>query len=161
MSTFLSRDDYKTQIRTYRLDQILEAADEDEEAILDDAENEAVSILKDALATKYDTDLIFSATGNARHKTVLRWAKVLVIYFIYERVPDEQIPERVLNNYEYLMNPEKGYLAQIEKGTKNIDGLPVKTVPGENGESEPKTRRRWGSVPRRANDGANYRDKRW
>lgn len=157
MSSFITKDDYKYQIRTYRLDQILEAEDEDEDLILDQAENEALSVLKDSLSPKYDTVTIFAATGTERHKTILRWAKVLVIYFIYERIPDEMVPERVVKNYNYVLER----LELIEKGEANLDGLPPKTETDENGDSQPKTRRRWGSVPKRANDGGSPRDLYW
>lgn len=157
MSSFITKDDYKYQIRTYRLDQILEAADEDEELILDQAENDALSVLKDSLASKYDVVAIFSASGDERHKTILRWAKVLVIYYIYERIPDEMVPERVVKNYDYVLER----LEMVEQGKANLDGLPVKTETGDDGETGPKTRRRWGSVPRRANDGGSPRDLHW
>jgi len=157
MSAFISKDDYKYQIRTYRLDQILESVDEDEDLILDTAENEAISVLRDSLAPKYDVDLIFGQTGSSRHKTILRWAKVLVLYYIYERIPDEMVPERVVKNYDYVLER----LEAIEKGEANLDGLPVKTEETEGGEVKPITRRRWGSVPKRANDASNNLDKRW
>ena len=155
MSSFIAKDDYKYQIRTYRLDQILEAADEDEELILDSAENEAVSILKDSLATRYDVNAIFAASGNDRHKTILRWAKVLVIYFIYERIPDEMVPERVVKNYNYVLER----LEAIEAGNANVDGLPLQTEADENGETQTITRRRWGSMEKRTNDGGSPRDR--
>jgi hypothetical protein len=153
MSAFLNKEDYKYHLRTNRLDQILEAQDEDEDLILGDAEDDAISIIRDAISTKYDADQIFSQTGDARHRTILRWAKVLVIYFIYERIPDEMVPERVVKNY----NDTLERLRLIEQGEVNLDGAPVLTVTDENGENSPKTRRRWGSIPKRSNDGGSPR----
>jgi hypothetical protein len=157
MSTFVTKDDYKDQMRTYRLDQILEAAEEDEEVILDTAENEAISLVKDTLATRYDVSSIFGAVGNARHLTVLRWVKVLVIYIIYERIPDEQVPARVVKNYDDVLK----WMEAVESGEKNIDGLPPLTTGDGNGGTQPVTRRRWGSVPRRSNDGGSPRTRYW
>lgn len=147
MSNFITKVDYKVHIRTYRLDQILEAQDEDEDLILDAAENEAISVISDALAPKYDVNLIFNQSGDNRHKTILRWAKVLVIYYIYERIPDEMVPERVVKNYEHVLER----LKYIEQGKANLSGAPLITNTGEDGQTKPKTRRRWGSIKARAN----------
>lgn len=153
MSNFISKADYGYQIREERLNQILEEADVEEEDLLDDAELEAISIIKDALAPKYDVELIFSQTGAARHKTILRWAKVLVIYFIYERIPDDMVPERVVKNYNQVLER----LEAVAQGTENLNGAPLVTVTAPDGESVPQTRRRWGSIKKRSNDGGNPR----
>lgn len=151
MSSFISKDDYKYHIRTNRLDQLLEAADEDEDLILDTAESDALSVIRDAIGVKYNCDLIFAQSGDARHKTILRWAKILVIYYIYERVPDDLVPERVVKNYDYVLERLKA----IEKGTANIENAPVNTILGSDGSPKVKTRRRWGSVPKRSHDGGS------
>jgi len=159
MSNYISKDDYKYQVRTARLDQILEAADEDEEAILNSAELEALGMIEKHLSTRYDMASEFAKTGTARHKVVLRWAKVLVIYYIYERIPDELVPERVVKNYDDVMKQ----LEKVEDGEASIPGLAVVSVddPNNEGESKPFTKRRWGSQIKRANDAAspNYLEK--
>jgi len=159
MSNFISKEDYKYQIRTTRLDQILEAADEDEDLILNSAETEAVGMIEKHLATRYDMGIELGKTGNARNKVLLRWAKVLVIYYIYERIPDEFVPERVVKNYDEVMSQ----LEKIEDGDASIPGLtPISVAdPNDEGETKPYTRRRWGSQLKRANDGAspNYLEK--
>lgn len=156
MSNFISKDDYKYQIRTTRLDQILEAADEDEDVILDSAETEAIGMMRKFLDVKYNMDLELGKSGSARNKVLLRIAKVLVIYYIYERVPDEMVPERVVKNYDEVMQ----MLEKIEDGDSSIPGLTPITVTDPNsdsGESTPQTKRRWGSIPKRANDGGSPR----
>lgn len=153
MSAFIEKTDYKYQMRTYRLEQILEAADEDEDEILNAAEEEALGMLTKFLGDKYDMALELGKTGSSRHKVLLRWAKVLVIYYIYERVPDEMVPERVVKNYDDVMK----MLEKIEDGEAGIPGLTPKT--GEvDGESQPVTRRRWGSLTKRTHDGGSPRD---
>lgn len=156
-ASFISKADYKYQIRTERLDQILEATDEDEDLMLDSAETEAVAMLRKHLAARYDMNVELSKTGTDRHMVLLRWAKVLVIYYIYERIPDEMVPERVVNNYEEVMD----MMARVEAGKADVPDLAPAKVTTEEGETVDYTRRRWGSVPSRANDGANMKDKRW
>ena len=154
MSTFISKADYKYHIGTARLDQILQAADEDEDLILDNAETEAIGFMRKYLDNKYDMNLELAKAGAARNAVLLRIAKVLVIYYIYERVPDEMVPERVVKNYDDVLK----MLEKIEDGESDIPGLTVKTITNPNsstGETTPYTKRRWGSQPKRSNDGGN------
>lgn len=153
MSTFILKTDYLPNIRRARLDQILEAADEDEDVMLDSAETEAVGMVRKFLDTKYDMDVELAKAGAARHKVLLRMLKTLVIYYIYERVPDDMVPDRVKNNYKETMD----MLKAIEAGDSSIPGLTTKMIanPNADGESIPKTKRMWGSQPKRSNDGGN------
>jgi hypothetical protein len=153
-SNFISKADYAYQIRTNRLDQILESTDEDADVMLDSAESEAIGLMRKFLDQKYNMDLELSKSGDARHTVLLRIAKVLTIYFIYERVPDEMVPARVVKNYEDVM----AMLEKIEDGDGAIPGLAPILVADPNsttGESKPYTKRRWGSQPKRSNDGGN------
>jgi hypothetical protein len=153
-NNYISKPDYKYQIRTERLDQILEATDEDEDLLLDSAEGEALAILRDHLGKRYNMDVEFSKAGDNRNKVVLRWAKVLVLYFIYERIPDEMVPERIVSNYENVL----AMLVKVEDGKKDVIGLTPITETDSNGNTGPATRRRWGSIAKRTNDGGSPRN---
>jgi len=155
MSSFITKADYKYQIRTYRLDQILESVDEDEDAILNAAEDEALGMLTKHLADKYDMATVLAQSGGSRSSVILRWAKVLTMYYIYERIPDEMVPDRIVANYKEVMMQ----LKRVEDGEAGVPGLPPKTVTDENGDSANYTRRRFGSNPKRAHDGLSPRDK--
>ncbi len=137
MSSFIEKSDYNYQLRTYKLDQII---DEDD-TVLDDAEEDAIAEVKDYLFQNYNTELIFSQTGSQRSKNVLRWVKNVVIYYIYERVPDELVPERVIKDYDDTI--EK--LEKISAGDIAAD-LPRRQTE----EGKPKTQFRWGSQPARS-----------
>ena len=52
--------------------------------------DESISIMSGKLSKYYDIDAIFSATGDTRHKTILKWLKDITIYEIYERHTREQ-----------------------------------------------------------------------
>lgn len=142
MSSFINRSDYNYHIKSNRLDQILDDEDIaiDPAGILDDAEEEAVQEVKDALFGKYDVQKIFNKTGNARPKNVLRWVKVLTISMIYERIPDELIPEQVLKNAEEV----RKILDAIADGKRSVD-LPLQEVVNEDGTTGHLTKFRWGS----------------
>lgn len=154
-SAYISKADYKYMITTNRLDQILEATDEDEDAMLDSAETDAIAFIRNALANSYNMDIEFAKTGNDRNKVILKYAKWLVIYFIYERIPDEMRPDSVIKNYEYVL----AQLKRMEDDKSFVVGLtPITVTDPLTGESKPKTTRRWGSIRKRTNDGGSPRN---
>ncbi len=141
---YINKADYLYQMRTYRLDQIVEGDD----TILDLAEIDAQALISFYLSNYYNMVAEFATSGAARNAIVVRWAKVLVIYYIYERIPDESVPERVVKNYDDVIK----MLEMINGADKNVPGLSLKTEVNEDGETEVVTRRRWGSRSRRSND---------
>lgn len=157
MSSFISKNDYAYHMRVYKLDQILDEEDIDDDLILDTAEEDALAMIEKHLADKYDMSIVFSQSGANRNKVILRWAKLLVIYYIYERVPDEMVPERVVKNYDEVMEQ----LRRVEDGKASVSGLPPKTETDEHGVNQPVTRRRWGSVSPRTNDAGSPRNLKW
>lgn len=112
MSNFIELSDYLFKIRENRLEEVID----DNEAIVNDAEQEAIATIDDALHKDYDTDAIFLATGDDRSKTVLKWAKHIVLYNIFERVPDNLVPERIVKNYDDTMKT----LDEIAKGNRSV-----------------------------------------
>jgi hypothetical protein len=71
--------------------------------MLDSAETAAIGMIRKFLDTKYNMDAELAKSGAARNQVLLRCAQVLVIYYIYERVPDEMVPDRVVKNYDEVM----------------------------------------------------------
>ena len=132
-ATFITKEDYLPYIHEKRLNMILENND----GFLDVAEETAEAVIKDALFSRYDVDNIFATTDTSRPRNVLKWAINLTIYFIYERIPDKLVPDRVIKNYDETLT----VLLDIEDGKKSVN-LPVK-VDAESGEV--KTKFRWGS----------------
>lgn len=52
--------------------------------------DESISLMQSYLSRHYDTDAIFSASGSARHLTVLKYLKDIVIFEIYDRLTREE-----------------------------------------------------------------------
>lgn len=96
MSNYITKADYLHKIRLPRLEMMIE----EDNSILDDAEETAVAVVKDALHAHYDNEAIFTKTGDDRDKQVVRWVMNLAVYYIYERIPDKLVPERVVKNYD-------------------------------------------------------------
>jgi hypothetical protein len=120
MSTFVTAADYKSKINSDHLRQILDDPDYTEDQILTEAEEYAMAEVLDALTGTYDVEAIFEATGSDRPKNVLRWITIIVIYYLYERIPDDFVPDRVVKNYNDTMDT----LDAISDGKKKVS-LPV------------------------------------
>lgn len=132
MSNWITSADYLANITNDRLQMIIEG----ESGRLDEAELTAIAVVKDALFQWYDTDTIFATTGSNRPRQVVRWCVNLALFYLYERVPDKLVPERVVQNYEQTL----AALQDIEDGKKAVD-LPKRT--DDDGENVNKFR--WGS----------------
>lgn len=152
LTDFIVKADYLHQIKTYKLDQIIEATD----STLDLAEDEAIGIILEMLSSRYDMNLEFAKSGANRNKALLRWVKCLTIYYIYERIPDAMVPERVVKNYEDTME----MLNKISDGKMNTTLAPL-TELDQDGNSEPQTKTRWGSVRAKAHGDEPFSFKRY
>jgi len=96
MSTFINYDDYRTRLT----DRIIGLLTDDSDYLLDNAEAEAIGIIKDRLSDKYAITAEFAKTGSERNKSLMRWTIAIVIYTLYSRIPDDEVPERVIKDYD-------------------------------------------------------------
>lgn len=133
MSSFITQADYLPFIKDTRLQQMIEAT----AAIVDDAEETAIAVIKDALSSRYDTTAIFATTGAGRPKQVVRWAVTLVLYYLHQRLPERMMPERTAKDYDDTLL----ILTEIEDG-KKATALP--TLPATSGHVA-NSKFRWGS----------------
>jgi phage gp36-like protein len=130
--------DYKTLITDSRLQQII-GADED---VITEAEDYAKGLVSEHLSTRYDTAAAFALAPSA-NPVLKRWIMFIVLYQVWQRVPDKLIPERVVKNYDDTIER----LKDIEDGNANTM-LPPKLSPEEDG-AQALTKFRWGSNTRR------------
>jgi phage gp36-like protein len=96
MSTFIIYNDYQTRLST----RILDLLTNDTDYLLDNAENEAKAMITDRLGDRYDLTAEFGKSGSERNNSLIRFAITIAIYVIYSRIPDEQVPERVVKDYD-------------------------------------------------------------
>ncbi len=137
MSDFVTPDDYTPFIKAGNLDRLLEQ----DSTILEKAEATALATVRDSLDTYYDTDTIFAMTGDGRPQQVIRWVIVLALYYCYERLPANMMPERAKDNYQEVM----AWLKEIERGEKPVN-LPHRTKDDGTGVLTPTTKFRYGSA---------------
>jgi phage gp36-like protein len=135
---FLTQTDFNAKISPDILNQITDL----DNAVLNDAEASAIALITDAFADKYDLTVEFAKTADNRHKNLIRWLLNLTLYFIYERIPDSQVPERVVKNYDDTIKE----IEMIERG-KRATTLQVIVNPDT---QRPHTVFRWGSQPPRS-----------
>lgn len=65
---------------------------------LTEAEGNAVSHL-DRLREKFNIEAELIRTGDNRNRILVRWLASLSVYYLYQCVPDDEIPERVIKNF--------------------------------------------------------------
>lgn len=136
----LSLIDFKPYIQEKDLKQICEVIDlTNAQPLFDIVEATAKQVIKDHLYSMYDTTVIFNNLGT--YAQVKRWLIVLCIYYLYERIPDKLVPERVVKNYDDTLE----HLYKISDAKLSIN-LPHLT----NEDASIKTKFRWGSVTKKS-----------
>lgn len=118
MSTFLTSQDFLTRIN----DRVLELLTHNSDNPVELAANEACGIIRDRLFDKYRIDAELSKTGSSRNAVLIRYALSIAVYSLYSKAPDEEIPERVVKDYDDAMED----LRLISQG-KLSSTLPLNT----------------------------------
>lgn len=86
--------------------------------------DESIALMRSYLSSHYDTDSIFSATGDDRHLTVLKYLKDIVIFEIYDRLTREE-NEVAGRRYEAAIK----WLESLNAGTLADSTLPPAPTP--------------------------------
>ena len=68
---------------------------------------------------------------------------ILSVYYLYQSIPDDEIPERVRINYEDVIR-------EIDRVAAGKDNCTMRPVLGQDGKA--KTQFRWASSPRRTHN---------
>lgn len=79
MSQFINIQDYDASVHP----EILGAVTRYDESVVEICEDRAIAEMKSYLASRYDCDAIFSATGEDRHPLVLMMAIDITVYHIF------------------------------------------------------------------------------
>ena len=93
---FITDQDLKGKVSDNSLQMIIDQ----DTSILDNAESTAIATVTDFLHARYDVDGMLAKTGSSRDHNLIRWILDLMIYYLYERIPDKLVPERVIKNYD-------------------------------------------------------------
>lgn len=113
---FLENDDFDESIK----DEILNAVVDGDTDALEKADASAVSLVAGYLNGLYDTEAIFTATGNDRHNTIVALVLDIALYRLHKRINPRKIPEIRRIGYEDALD----LLKAIQKRENNPVGLP-------------------------------------
>lgn len=116
MSTFITKDDYDVSIKDYVLDRVTNFDDD----LLNKAENSAIKEVKSYLNARYDTEAIFSATGEDRDDKVVQVVIDIALYELHKRINPRKIPIHRKDSYDIALN----WLEEVNAGRVNPPDSP-------------------------------------
>lgn len=110
---------------------------------LTESELRAISEL-DPLRGKFDIDNMLAASGTSRHPVLIRILVHITAYYLYNTVPDDEIPDRIVDNWK----KELKLISDLASGkaSSTLGTLTDKTT------GEQVTKFRWGSNAKRSHD---------
>lgn len=110
---------------------------------LTESELRAISEL-DPLRGKFDIDTMIAASGTARHPVLIRILVHITAYYLYNTVPDDEIPDRIVDNWK----KELKLISDLASGKASSTlGTLTDEITGEE-----VTKFRWGSNKKRSHD---------
>jgi len=118
MSAFITLSDYDAAIHA----EILNAVTRQDDAILEIMEDQAVEEMKGYLSARYDTDEIFSQTGDDRHQLIKMFCIDITLYHLHSIHNPQKFPQVRIDRYNRAIEWLKG----VQKGDINPDGLTLK-----------------------------------
>jgi len=120
---FITKTDIQQRITAHILSQITT----DNDSLLDNAEKQAIVQIADLLSGLYDTNSEFEKTEPSRHQLLKMWTVSLVCYYIYAHIPDAEVPERIVKDY----NDTLSMLNKIALGKIPTTLMPITDSTGQ------------------------------
>lgn len=139
---FATIEDLQESVSAYRLDQITDFTNTIAEAALLAAESDIRNALD---GPGYDHVAELSKSGVDRNASLLMWVKNLACYYVYKRIPDEQVPPRVVKDYDDTLE----ILKLVSSGKMSMV-LARQSTTNNQGETVAKTHSRYGYDKRRS-----------
>ena len=110
---FITKEEIKTHLYDYQIDQITD----DDDTIVTSAIDTAVAEVKSYLANRYDVATIFAATGENRSALVVEHVKVCTVWHLLLLRNVDAIYERYEKAYEHTIT----FLKQVADGLLSPD----------------------------------------
>jgi hypothetical protein len=118
---YVVKTDYKTIISTALLDTIIKEAEADTgEDILQTVNRIAEDTIAIKAGVLYNIVSELSKTGMDRNFMILSLAISIAGYWLYQRIDDEEVPAKVVKNYNDAINT----LDQISRGKEPLNLAP-------------------------------------
>ena len=120
---FITKEEIKTHLYDYQVDQITD----NDDTIVVSAIDTAVAEVKAYLANRYDVETIFSKTGSERSALVVEHVKVCAVYHLLLLCNVDAIYER----YEQAYDRTITFLKQVADGLLSPDLPYLQTSTGQ------------------------------
>lgn len=110
---FISKEEIKTHLYDYQVDQITD----NDDSIVVSAIDTAVAEVKSYLANRYDTAAIFAAQGSERSALIVEHVKICAVWHLLLLCNVDAIYERYEKAYEHSVS----FLKQVADGLLSPD----------------------------------------
>lgn len=117
---FIEASEIKTHLQDYQVEQITNG----DVSIVISAIDAAVAEVKSYIASRYDTDAIFSQTGRNRSQLIVIHVKNIAVWNLMRLANVDAIYERYRDAYNDTIN----YLTKVSEGTL-VPDLPYRQTP--------------------------------
>lgn len=136
--TFLVDSDFSSFVSS----DMLTAITTDQPVKMDECEKMAKGYINGYMTSRFDIAAELAKTGADRNDTLIRWMLSLSVYFLFNSLPDTEIPDRITKNYDDACKE----ITEVSSGKRQSDIQRIE----EGGTT--KTVFRWGSAPKRSHD---------
>lgn len=109
---YVVKADYKSRINIDLLNRILAEGESNGDDLLATASKMAEDTISTLAGVLYNIGNELEKAGAQRNHLILLWALNLATYQVYQRIDDEEVPEKVIKNYDDTMED----LIKVSKG---------------------------------------------
>lgn len=134
---FILKTDIQRYLEVDTIDQLTDSDDTIVTAAIEDAEDR----IREKISPRYDLDAEYAKTGTDRHRSLMKHCISLSIYFLFQRVYIDVLPE----GREVAYQEAETWLNDVYMGKLNVD---LATNDEENEKGWPL---RWGSATKKGN----------
>lgn len=131
----------KTDINRYLEDETTDQITDGNDTIVDEAILDAEDRVREKISPRYDMAVEFAKTGTDRNRSLMKHTINLAIYFLFQRLYTNVIPE----GRGIAMEEAEQWLDDVYNGRLNVD---LATVDEANEKGWPL---RWGSATKKGN----------
>ncbi len=121
---FIQKDDLKTALYNYQIEQITGGDD----TIVMQAANAAEEEAKSLIAARYDVEAIFAKEGKQRNALLVSLCASISVFRLVELCNVDIIWEQARQRYDRAIR----YLKDLAEGEASISSLPLANTNGEN-----------------------------
>lgn len=116
----------KEELKTAGVLTVIENVTNGDDTIITQVIEESIDLMKTYLSVCYDADLAFSKEGDQRSLTLLKFLKIIVIYWLYKRKPTALDQDTVTSYDEAIL-----WLKDVSKGVAYLN-IPKKETNNTN-----------------------------